>query len=758
MASTALATGIGTEAPTPSAPESAPPVPSATLTASSATLATGGYGSCTVTPTGAAYCWGKNAAGQLGNGDLTVLTSKEPLPVFGLTTGVTAIATAAEVSCAIESGAAKCWGGNLLGQLGNGTTISSAVPVQVSGLTSGVTAIATSTLAACAVVSGAAKCWGYNASGQLGNGSTLTSPVPSQVEGLTSGVTAIALDSNGSTACAIVSGAAQCWGANGFGQLGNGTNVTSAVPVQVSGLTSGVEAIDVGANNACAIQNGAVKCWGDNTRGVLGNGTLTNSRLPVQTSGLTSGATSISISPAHGCAIVNGVGRCWGSNTYGQLGNTGSSTTSPGTVIGLPANPTSITTGTVHTCANVGFNIYCWGSNANGEVGLAPPSTSIPQLLDFKPIAATYAGVDLLSTTSVRVRWLDNSYLESGFFVYRYDGSTSILVPGCSATTPNLTQCVDTGLLPGTYYQYYVYAWSNVGVADPGGYIFTRTPPDAPAAPYMVSAVAVGQNTITIDWIDNADNETGFRVYRYANGAYLLIGSVGANVTTATIQGFNVDTSVAQIFTVAAYTASETVYADTYIFSQPKIASSGPVAAPRPIGASATGTTATIKWTDNATDESGYLVYRVDGFISTLVSCPSGPNVTQCTDTGLTPGTYYQYFIYSWNASGVGSTGSSMVVHTPYPLPAPVLTDATAAGTTSIRLSWTDNATDESNYVVAEYNVNGSYTVVATLPANTKTATITGLLPGSQHVYTVYAVRGVDVSYAPSAIWMTTRT
>jgi alpha-tubulin suppressor-like RCC1 family protein len=82
-----------------------------------------------------------------------------------------------------------------------------------------------------------------------GNGTTTNSSTPVQVAGLTSGVTAIAVG-GGNATCAIVSGSAECWGYNGIGELGNGTNTSSTTPVQVTGLTSGLTAISAGGNDS----------------------------------------------------------------------------------------------------------------------------------------------------------------------------------------------------------------------------------------------------------------------------------------------------------------------------------------------------------------------------------------------------------------------------------------------------------------------------------------------------------------------------
>jgi alpha-tubulin suppressor-like RCC1 family protein len=332
-------------------------------------IAAGLYRSCAVM-NGSAFCWGDNLYGQLGNNDGTHTGSTVPVQVYGLTAGITAIAADGQHGCAVANGAAYCWGANYYGMLGNNSTINSDVPVPVSGLTAGVTAIATGSIFTCALVNGNVSCWGYDdtASPQIAK-------VPVKVSGLPAGVTAIAAGGF-HDACAIANGSAYCWGSNAFGQVGNNTTSDESPVAQVQGLPAGVTAIATGGNgrnnsdHACAIVNGSAYCWGHNNVGQLGNNSQKNSSVPVQVSGLTSGVTDIDVDDYHSCAIVNGSVYCWGANGYGQLGNDLSKLSLvPVKVEGLPAGVTAVSAGGAETCALVDGSAYCWGMNGLGQLG-----------------------------------------------------------------------------------------------------------------------------------------------------------------------------------------------------------------------------------------------------------------------------------------------------------------------------------------------------------------------------------------------------
>jgi prepilin-type N-terminal cleavage/methylation domain-containing protein len=234
----------------------------------------GGRRSCALTTSGAVLCWGENTVGALGDG--TTTNRDFPVSVIDDTStalsGVTALAVGSWHACALlSSGGLKCWGANDLGYLGDGTNNWRATAGDVSGLTSGVAQVSASGSGGCAVTTtGAAKCWGRNDYGQLGDGTTETSFVPVAVSGMSSGVASISLSSY--FGCAVTTtGGAKCWGANWDGQLGTGDSTSSLVPVAVVGHTSGVSAISVGSASTCLLTaTKVVRCVGWNGSGQLG--------------------------------------------------------------------------------------------------------------------------------------------------------------------------------------------------------------------------------------------------------------------------------------------------------------------------------------------------------------------------------------------------------------------------------------------------------------------------------------------------------
>jgi alpha-tubulin suppressor-like RCC1 family protein len=236
-----------------------------------------------------------------------------------------------------------------------------------------VTAVSVSPTFACALTEGGGvRCWGANDFGQIGDGTASQRLRPTQVSGLTSGVAQVATGDR--VACArMTGGEVRCWGTNDKGQVGVNATTTSlfATPQTLTGLTATSIAVAMGG---CAISAGGVQCWGDNSRGQVGDGTTTTRYAPVA-SNVTTGVSAISSQAKTACELGgNRVVECWGDNSSRQLGDGNSNTYETAAVRVLPTAFLSqgpLAVGGDFACAQgyPSFSVACWGSNDHGQMG-----------------------------------------------------------------------------------------------------------------------------------------------------------------------------------------------------------------------------------------------------------------------------------------------------------------------------------------------------------------------------------------------------
>src|SRR5438477_474356 len=213
-----------------------------------AALSTGAANhTCGVTTSRAAYCWGHNAAGEIGDG--TRMNRSSPVLVGGGLRFV-ALGTGGETTCGVTTtGAAYCWGDNQFGQLGDGTSQNQrASPVLVTGGLD-FAALAVSYFHACGVATdGVAYCWGANDAGELGDQTRTSRSSPAPVAG---GLTFARVSVGAQFSCGVTTdAAADCWGHNSFGQRGDGSTGSRTVPAGVAGGRS-FAALSTGPRHVC---------------------------------------------------------------------------------------------------------------------------------------------------------------------------------------------------------------------------------------------------------------------------------------------------------------------------------------------------------------------------------------------------------------------------------------------------------------------------------------------------------------------------
>ena len=330
-------------------------------------ISTGQLGSCGVTTSGKAYCWGGNAGGQIGDG--TTTTRNIPTLVSGGHSWKSISSGGGDDpnTCAITTdGAAYCWGNNDMGKLGEGTRETDRlIPTLVLG---GHTwdVISNGQTNTCGVTTdGAAYCWGMPNFGQNGNGDIENDKYsPSLVSGSHTWAT---IDVGYQYACGVTTGGdAYCWGDNGYG---SGQSSEVSTPQLVSGGHTWKSSISAHMRTYSVTTAGAIYYWAGGAPVFVSDSQTWD---------------VVSDRALHRCALTTaGAAYCWGDDGYGKLG-------SGNTVKTDQTAPFLVTGGHIwnsisagmgeHTCgvttAGVG---YCWGRSTGGRLGGASDAYGFPR-------------------------------------------------------------------------------------------------------------------------------------------------------------------------------------------------------------------------------------------------------------------------------------------------------------------------------------------------------------------------------------------
>jgi alpha-tubulin suppressor-like RCC1 family protein len=224
------------------------------------------------------------------------------------------------------------------------------------------------------------RCFGANGYGQLGNTTTDTVTGLANVRGLERGVASLACGAD--TSCAVLDDAGVvCWGRNTSGQLARpGSLQHSAEPLPLEGVDSAVQSVFVGQTHACLLTSaGQAKCWGENSQGQLGIGVIhpiSNVTVPTDVVDADAGFRELALGGYTTCGVTpSGAARCWGA---GPIGNPSVvlNTPRPVGVVGLSSGVKGLAVGYNHACVvQDGGVVRCWGDNSRSQLGL-PVSTT----------------------------------------------------------------------------------------------------------------------------------------------------------------------------------------------------------------------------------------------------------------------------------------------------------------------------------------------------------------------------------------------
>ncbi len=724
---------------------------------------------------GVAVGFGYNSVGQLGDG--TTVNAASPMAAL-LPSGTAFSAVAGGYINSLfltTAGAVYASGDNTDGELGNGTTSTTATttPVAVT-FPSGtvITAIAVGYYDSLALSStGQVYAWGLNTSGQLGNGTTTNADVPTLVS-LPAGVVATAISAGLAHDLALTStGRVYAWGADNFGQLGNGTTSTSGIPTPVLvHLPAGTSATAVAAGYAhslAATATGGVVAWGDNTDGELGNGTTstTPATTPVAVA-LPSGTVATTVSAAYFTSqslTSAGTVLAWGLNTSGQLGN--GTTTSSATPLAVALPSGTVATGIADELVNglaltSGGGIYSWGANPDGELGdgstvpsttpvaVNVPSGSTAGAIGAGPYSASnLAIVTAVTTTTTVTSDLNPSQANQavtftatvspanavGTVAFSADGSP---IAGCAAASLALSAgsyvatCSTSTLSVGSHGVSALYSGDGVHGSSSGTLASPQVVNPAP------SGVAVGFGLNTSGQIgDGTAANTSTPLATLLPAGTTVTSVVGGTsnglvlTTTGAVYAFG-DDSDGQL-------GNGTTSTTPALTPVPVTFPGGTV-----ITAIATGylnnfalssTGQVFAWGDNSDGQLGNTT-TANATLPTPVSLPAGTVVTAIAagfEHALALTSTGQIYAWGYNASGQLGNGSTTSVATPVSvlLPSGTSASAIAAGyaqslavtSSGSVLAWGDNTDGELG--------NGTTTsstipVAVSLPAGTSITSV----------------------------------
>lgn len=363
-------------------------------------LGLGGGHSCAAQKSGGVSCWGANDWGQLGTGDTSIGSINVPAAV-GKVAGIVEVTAGYVHTCGrTADGHVFCWGSDIAGRLGTGRPVYAPSPVMVAGATNvSMVAVGGDPFACALDMSGGMKCWGNNDNGELAQNKIHGGGTPLPIM-LGTSITPSTMVAGGAHLCIAGAGTdVVCWGYNQYGQLASGDQNGSSSGVVFGGSGFGGTPTSLGYTHTCVtLGDGGLACAGANGSGQLGNGSTTYAQTTPVSANLPLPVAVANAGANHTCAVTSdGTAYCWGTDNYGELGNGNGSTSTPAPIVGLDAGVAQqFSMGYGHTCALLmDGSVYCFGNNSGGQLGNGSTNgTSTPSLVKLPKAATRIASGD----------------------------------------------------------------------------------------------------------------------------------------------------------------------------------------------------------------------------------------------------------------------------------------------------------------------------------------------------------------------------
>ena len=409
-----------------------------------------------------------------------------------------------------------------------------------------------------------------------------------------------------------------------------------------------------------------------------------------------------------------------GTVTFTDLGTTAKTTLSSAQDVSLSSGSASLAAPTANNILG-SYTVQASARGVSTPVSFALTNTAAPTV----PTAPSLLVATAVSSTQINLTWVDNSSNETGFVLESPAGTA------LSTLAANLTSYSHTGLTCGTTYTYSLKASNLAGNSS----AITATastaacPVAIPVAPSSLTATAISTTQINLTWVDNSSNETGFVLESPAGTA---LTTLAANLNSYSHTGLTCGTTYT--YSLKASNLAGNSSAITATASTAACPVAIPVA-PSSLTATTISTTQIdLTWVDNSSNETGFVLESPAGTALSTVAA----NLTNYSHTGLTCGTTYTYSLKASNLAGNSSaiTATATTAACPVAIPvAPSSLTATAISTTQIDLTWVDNSSNETGFILE----SPAGTALSTVAANLNSYSHTGLTCGTTYTYSLKA-------------------
>lgn len=341
----------------------------------------------------------------------------------------------------------------------------------------------------------------------------------------------------------------------------------------------------------------------------------------------------------------------------------------------------------------------------------------------------------------INIFWQDTSSYVTGYELWRKDGLNGTYVK-IKSLPPDAFNTNDAGLDPKVRYFYKLRGFNPFGSSEYSNEVASTLSNGSPDIPYPTNLVAkiLAKDKIQLSWTDNSSNENFFQVERKtgSTGTFFPIGKpLPPNTTTFLDSAYGLQPGNDYEYRVKAYSDTDSSWSNSLAVRTPDYN----LTKPSNLAAARFNTnTIRIIWTDNSQYETSTIIERKSTSNTAYTQIGTvGTDITRFDDTSFNVGESYTYRVRGTDGLVYSEYSNEASITIP-PINRPTNLSAVKTGPTSVRLTWTDNSTNESAFLIERRSfTNTTYQLIGVITANSTQYDDTNALPGETYFYRVRA-------------------